>query len=182
MSLARDYLGLRGQQMGVEKDQLAVAESKVTALEKAVANAYTEGLKGGLDIGALRVATAALTEELEALRRHRAQLEAWAADAAAESQRMKRLWEMAETAHRRMAHMTLEERKTMLELLDVRVDVQGHAPLRLRVRGVIDDDALDTGDGVLKWRGPQVGRQGLEFCRRIKSSPEPDSVTWENAL
>lgn len=161
LAMAHDYLGLRGQQVEVERDQIEVIDSKIASLERAVANAYTEGLKVGLDGSALKLATTQLNEELAAARRHRAQMEAWQADAEAESSRMRKLWELADAAHRRMADMSPEEKATVLDLLDVRVQVTGYAPLRIRIQGVVDEGLLDDLDNRASG---VVGRQGLEPC------------------
>ena len=41
---------------------------------------------------------------------------------------MRQLWDLAEVAHERLASMTVEEKRTVLGLLDVRVHVQGYDP------------------------------------------------------
>ena len=73
-------------------------------------------------------------------------LESWREESARESQRMRHLWELAEGAHKRLPHMTPEEQKEMLDLLDVRVTVLEHGtketPTRVRVEGVVGSVAL----------------------------------------
>jgi hypothetical protein len=57
-------------------------------------------------------------------------LDSWREESARESQRMRHLWELAEGAHKRLPHMTPQEQKEMLDLLDIRVTVlehEGHA-------------------------------------------------------
>ncbi len=161
VAMAQDFLGLRDQRVGVERDQLAVTDGKIAGLEKAVATAYAQAFKGGLDGPALEAATGQLSTELAALRRHRDQMEAWQADAAAESDRMRRLRELADVAHRRMHSMSLEEKAAVLDLLDVRVFVAGYSPLQLRIEGVVHDGVSEGLDG----RATEVvGPQGLEPC------------------
>jgi hypothetical protein len=142
-----------GDALGVPIEYLCVGPGGLAA--------YTEGLKGGLDIAALKAATEQLNEELASLRRRRSQIEAWQVDAEAESARIRKLWELAEVAHRRMAGMSLEEKKAILDLLDVRVVVTGYRPLQIRIEGVVHDGLLDRFEGSAT---TVVGRQGLEPC------------------
>jgi hypothetical protein len=88
------------------------------------------------------------------------QLESWRADQEAESSRMRQLWDLAEVAHERLASMTVEEKRAVLALLDVRVHVQGYDPLRVHIEGFVKDGlSLDEA------REPsRVGPQGLEPC------------------
>jgi site-specific DNA recombinase len=160
LSMASDYLGLRTEQATTERDQIAVVDSKIAALERSLATAYASGLKAGLDDEALSLAVTQLNEELAALRRHRAQLEAWRADAEAVSVRMRRLWELAESAHRRLDTMEPQERRAVLALLDVRVRVTSYDPLTVRIEGCVHE-GLSLEDP----REPAlVGPQGLEPC------------------
>jgi hypothetical protein len=160
IAMANDFMGLHAEHVEAEQDQIAAIDGKIAALERAVANAYAEGLKAGIDSGALKRAVAELNDDLGAARRHRVQLESWRADQEAESSRMRQLWELAEAAHQRLASMTLEEKRAVLALLDVRVHVQGYDPLRVHIEGFVKDGlSLDAA------REPaRVGPQGLEPC------------------
>ena len=113
-----------------------------------------------LDSGALKRAVAELNDDLGAARRHWVQLESWRADQEAESSRVRQLWDLAEVAHERLASMTVEEKRTVLGLLDVRVHVQGYDPLRIHIEGFVKDGlSLDAA------REPaQVAPQELEPC------------------
>jgi len=73
---------------------------------------------------------------------------------------MRQLWDLAEVAHERLASMTVEEKRAVLALLDVRVHVQGYDPLRVHIEGFVKDGlSLDEA------REPsRVGPQGLEPC------------------
>jgi hypothetical protein len=68
-------------------------------------------------------------------------LESLREESARESQRMRHLWELAEGAHKRLPHMTPQEQKEMLDLLDIRVTVLEHAtkdtPARVGIEGVV---------------------------------------------
>jgi hypothetical protein len=73
-------------------------------------------------------------------------IETWQADSARESERMRRLWALADEANRRLPEMTPEEQKEVLDLLDVRVTVIEHAtrttPTRVRIEGIVYDTLL----------------------------------------
>ena len=82
---------------------------------------------------------------------------------------MRQLWDLAEVAHERLASMTVEEKRTVLGLLDVRVHVQGYDPLRVHIEGFVKDGlSLDAA------REPaQVGPQGLEPCPPDQKDSDP---------
>jgi hypothetical protein len=122
-AMAADYLALRGQQMGAERDQLGTVTAKITKLERALTETVVSYAREGLPAEAVRAATEALSAELDELRRHRDQLERWRVTNADTSATMRRLWELAETAQARMGTMTLDERVKLLALLDVKVTV-----------------------------------------------------------
>jgi hypothetical protein len=107
-----------------------------------------EAVKAGLPASVIQDVTKQLTTELEALKRHRAMLDSWREESARESQRKRRLWELAEGAHERLQSMGDEERKTLLDLLDIRVTVLSHetkeSPARVRIEGVATDLALTS--------------------------------------
>ena len=146
LSLAEEYLGLRGQQVEFERDSVADLDAQIAKQEKALTKNVAEAVKAGLPASVIQSVTAQLASELDALRRHRKMLESWREESARESQRMRHLWELAEGAHKRLPHMTPEEQKEMLDLLDVRVTVLEHATketlARVRVEGVGGSVAL----------------------------------------
>jgi DNA invertase Pin-like site-specific DNA recombinase len=154
VALAEEYLGLRGNQIEVERDEYEETQKKVAALDKAIQNVLLTSAKAGLEPKDIEDAAKPLTGERDALKRHLAMIEAWRADSAQASQRMRRLWELAEEAHKRLPMMTPEEQKQVLELLDVRVTVLEHArkspggrvlePARIRIEGFVSDDVLSA--------------------------------------
>lgn len=163
LELATGYLGKREQQVGVERDQAATLDAKIAKLERAAASALTEGLKAGLDAAAIKLATADLNEELAALRRHRTQVDAWRADAVAEGERVRQLWELAEVAQRRFGTMTPTEKAEIYDLLQVRVHLTRTHPLAFRIEGAVPvEEALAQVRGGADARrvppvvGPQV--------------------------
>lgn len=157
VALAEDYLGLRGQQIAVERDEYDDTKKEVEALDHAIQNVLVTSAKAGLAPGDIEAAVIDLTREREALRRHLAMIESWRADSQNASQRMRRLWELAEEAHRRLPTMTPAEQKQILELLDVRVTVLKHAkksaggkvlaPARIRIEGLVNDQMLVSAEG-----------------------------------
>jgi site-specific DNA recombinase len=146
LSLAEEYLGLRGQQVEFERDSVADLDTQIAKQEKALTENVAEAVKAGLPANVIQSVTTQLANELDALRRHRKMLESWREESARESQRMRHLWELAEGAHERLPNMTPQEQKEMLDLLDVRVTVLEHAtketPARVRVEGVVGSVAL----------------------------------------
>jgi len=98
-----------------------------------------DALRAGLSNEMIRRAVAQLESELDALNRHRAELDAWADQNAAQSERTANLARLAEIAHKRLDTMSDVERRAVLDLLDVRVTV------------------LDAGD---RRRSPQIRIEG----------------------
>jgi hypothetical protein len=146
LSLAEEYLGLKGQHVEFERDSVADLDAQIAKQEKALTQDVAEAVKAGLPASVIQSMTAQLSEELGALRRHRAMLDSWREESARESQRMRHLWELAEGAHERLPQMTPEEQKEMLNLLEIRVTVLEHAtkntPTRVRIEGVVGAVAL----------------------------------------
>jgi DNA invertase Pin-like site-specific DNA recombinase len=148
LALAEEYLSLRSQQVEFERDSASDLDAQIAKQEKALAVSVTEALKEGLPVKVIQDVTRRLADELEALKRHRAMLDSWREESARESQRKRRLWELAEGAHDRLQSMGDEERKTLLDLLDIRVTVLSHetkeSPARVRIEGVATDLALTS--------------------------------------
>ncbi len=106
-------------------------------------------------------ASASLDEELEALRRHRRQTEAWTLDSRNESDRVRQLWELADIAHLRLSSMSEQEKAAVLDLLDVRVRVLDHGkrliPPRITIEGTVFYELLtEQMSGDLVSAGPPV--------------------------
>jgi DNA invertase Pin-like site-specific DNA recombinase len=114
VSLAEEYLGLRGNQIEVERDEYEETQKKVADLDKQIKNALVFNLKAGLGSPDIEAAIKDLTGERDALKRHLAMIEAWRADSAQASKRMRRLWELAEQAHKRLPTMSPVEQKQVL--------------------------------------------------------------------
>jgi DNA invertase Pin-like site-specific DNA recombinase len=126
LAMARDFLGVRGEQMKVERRQVDELDRRIARQERALSEKVADYLKAGVDAAAVKLATADLHGELDALRKHRATLAAWAEQNAEDSDRMRRLWELAELAHTKLATMTPEQQAFVYRLLEVRVTVLAH--------------------------------------------------------
>ena len=140
LAMARDYLGLRQEQVGVERRQIASIESRIARLERALSETVVDYAKAGLPATTLVEATRAIQGELEALRSQQGELKAWQVENAAESSRMRRLWELADVASTRLSSLSPQDRRHVVALLDIRVTVLGWAPCttckgRGKVRG-----------------------------------------------
>jgi site-specific DNA recombinase len=146
LNLAESYLGLRSSQLEVERDGIEDTERKLRAIEKAIKNVLLTSAKAGLEPQEIEEAVTELTRERDALRRHLAMIETWQVESARESERMRRLWALADEAHRRLPQMTPQEQKEVLDLLDVRVTIIEHvtrtAPARVRIEGIVYDTLL----------------------------------------
>jgi hypothetical protein len=146
LALADEYLGLRETQVEVERDEIA-------KVERALVDHAVEAAKAGLPAEVIRAATEQLNAELDALRARRAMVEEWRREGQAQSERITRLVELAQTAKKRLPRMTLDERRRVLDLLDVRVTIidagsrsQG---LKVKIEGVFLDlaQAFDPRNG-----------------------------------
>jgi len=156
VALAESYLGLRGQQIEVERDEYEEAKKKVTELDLAIKNLLVTSARAGLAPADIESAVLDLTHEREALSRHLAMIEGWRTESQHTSSRMRRLWELAELAHQRLPNMSQQEQKQVLELLDVRVTILKHArktaghrvlePAQIRIEGVVNDQVLLSAD------------------------------------
>jgi len=171
IAMAEDYMGLRSAEVGSEREQLEAIDAKVANLDRARTGQAAAALKAGLDPDLIRAAVAELDTELAALRQHRARLEAWRQESVAESDRVRRLWEMAETAHQRLAGMTPQERRAVLDLLDVRVTVLGW-----------EDCTTCAGRG--KVRGGPSGGTPCPTCRMTRHVPQLriEGTVWDALL
>jgi len=122
-------------------------------------------LKAGLDPGLIRAAVSELEGEIAALRAHRARLESWRDESAAEGDRMHALRDLAEAAQGRLSSMEPREQRAVLDLLDVRVTVTGWRP-------------CEACDGKGKVRG---GRGGLP-CGSCRATRRTSSLRIEGAV
>jgi DNA invertase Pin-like site-specific DNA recombinase len=146
LELAEQFLGLRSSQLEVEREGIEDTEKKLRDLDRAIKNVLLTSAKAGLEPSEIASAVSDLTEERDALRRHLAMIESWRKESERESERMRRLWELAEQAHRRLPNMTPEEQKEVLDLLDVRVTILESAthttPAKVRIEGIVYDHVL----------------------------------------
>jgi len=127
LALAEEYLGIRETEVEVERDQIDTIDAKLATLREARTQRVTQALKDGVDAAVLKAAVAELEAEERALLAHRARLEEWRDHNQAEKERMRRLRGLADYAEERLGAMTPLERRSVLDLLDVRVAVTGWA-------------------------------------------------------
>lgn len=125
--MADDYLGLQDAQTGAHEDQLVAVDRKLAALREARTDRVAQALKAGVDPTVLRDAVAELGGDERALLAHRARLEEWREAGLAGSVRARRLQDLAISARKRMARMGPEDKRAVLDLLDVRATVTGWA-------------------------------------------------------
>ena len=149
LALAAEYLGERASQVPIERSQNDEIERKIADLETAAGERVADGLKAGIDPKLLKAAADTINQELDSLRRHRDQLATWAKASADQSDRMRKLWKVAQTAHQRLGTLNIRERKHVLELLDIRAAVVAQptrsSPAQIEITGTVTetiDEAL----------------------------------------
>jgi site-specific DNA recombinase len=123
LASAQEYLGLRRSQLRVEKDESSVIERRVATLERALVRLEKERLLAD-EPDVFSQAARELKAELVEARRLLAQLREWKADSAAESARVRSIWELAESAVDRLDELTDQERQEVITLLDIKVSVR----------------------------------------------------------
>ena len=141
-------------------------DAKIAQHEKALTDLLTQAaLRGDLISKPVQAAIAQIEEQMEALRRHRSQLEGWQQEALAQSAQKRRLWELADLAAARLRTMSPEEKAVVLDLLEIKVTLADERPpIRLRIEGVVYDEIVSAVKGEGEGLRRQVGRQGLEPC------------------
>jgi hypothetical protein len=162
--MAEEYLGVRGQQIESEREQKQAIDSKIDQHEKALADLLAQAaLRGDLTSKPIHAAIAQIEEQLDALRRHRSQLEGWQLEAATQSAQKRRLWKLADLAAARLRNMSNEEKAAVLDVLEVRVTLADERPpIKLRMEGVVYDEIVSAMKGEGEGLRRKVGRQGIE--------------------
>jgi DNA invertase Pin-like site-specific DNA recombinase len=143
LALADEYLGLRETQVEVEQDESQTLDAQIRKVERALTQDTVEAVKAGLPADVIRAVTEELTRELNALQARRAMIEGWKREGEQQSQRVQRLVELADVARERLPEMPLVEKKRVLDLLGVRVQILDAAsrttPVRLKIEGQFFD-------------------------------------------
>ena len=100
-------------------------------------------MKAGLPADVIRAVTEELTRELNALQARRAMIEEWKREGEQQSQRVQRLVELADVARERLPEMSLVEKKRVVDLLGVRVQIldagSRTTPVRVKIEGQFFD-------------------------------------------
>ena len=147
---ASAYIEQREKTAGGELEQLDELEPRIANLESAIADRAANALKAGLDPEAIRQAVLLLEDELREARRWHHQLTTLQQEQTGQSERMRRLSELAERTPARLGKMSTQDRRTMLAILDIRVAVikQGdrRTPPHLRISGAVAHEAIDFMD------------------------------------
>lgn len=105
---------------------LRAMDRKIKRVESAIGSDIANLLADGVDLAAIRTATAELETQLATLRSQRAQLVHWAATRADQTQQIDRLQRLANSARTALATPTPELKANVITLLDIRVTVTGH--------------------------------------------------------
>jgi DNA invertase Pin-like site-specific DNA recombinase len=128
MKLAAEYLSARGDQMVGERDDSDKLDRQIAKLERARTDRATAALKAGLDPDLLREAIAEIDDELAVLRRRARQLEGLRQQSEAATEGIQQVVALAEKAHERLGMLTPAEQRTVLEALELRVQVLDWSP------------------------------------------------------
>lgn len=123
LALASAHLDERSEQLDVDRAELASLDRRLKTLAQARTERVAAALKAGIAADVLAAAVAEIEAEEAAVRLHRDHLAALAEHADAQSERVAQLRALAETAHERLGSMDAYERRVVLELLNVRIDV-----------------------------------------------------------
>jgi hypothetical protein len=126
--------------MTAERDPLATIDARIAAHKRAVKRTLVEYALQGLPADAVREATDELQRDLGALRRHRAQVRQWQVANLSDSERMWKLWAVADLAHTRLATMIPRNGRGCSPC-----STSGHRPGRQDVRGCGDTGKLSDG-------------------------------------
>ena len=120
----------------------------------------------------LKAAADTINQELDSLRRHRDQLATWAKASADQSDRMRKLWKVAQTAHQRLGTLNIRERKHVLELLDIRAAVVAQptrsSPAQIEITGTVTETIGEALGGDLSDVAP---RPLMPHQRNRKDTP-----------
>jgi DNA invertase Pin-like site-specific DNA recombinase len=159
LASAEAHLAERGRRLGVEREEAARVAARMAEVQRALTTTIRDYAKKGLPADAVSAATAELQEELDSLRSHRDELARWERADLDEAARSKSLWRVARLASDRLRHMPEADRDRILELLRVRVDVEGWEQC-----------------GECEGRGKLPGRRGGYRCGRCRGLRQIASV------
>jgi len=143
LTLAQDYLALRGPELSVQETEAAAVFDQVRQLERGLRTLLVDLAAQGYPGEDIDAAAGQLRERLAAARARRDQIASWREQGDREAQRVRSLWELADTAHARLQAMSPAERGEVLRLLDVRVTVLGGGACPdIRIEGRLCQNSL----------------------------------------
>lgn len=131
---------------------VATLDRRIVTLERRIGSEAAKLIAAGLSAEAAVHATRALDDEMRALRKHRDEAARWAAANESRASRAEQLWKLADSARRWLLDPTPELRSKVVDLLDVRVRIDGR-------------EVCVTCEGRRRiGRGPGTGRQAPLVC------------------
>ena len=125
LALAETALTARPYLEANEDDDLAALDRRIRRIENALGAKVAELLRRGMDVAVVNVATSELESELARLNEHRSLVTAWHNASRDQSDRLQRLWRLAQHAEEVLADADPALQRRVLDLLDVRVRVTG---------------------------------------------------------
>ena len=180
-------LGLAGLANNDESDptqDLATITRKITRIETALGSTIADLLARGTDPAALGRATRQLEDRLTQLNSHRDRLRQWNATHSEQTSRARRLIHLADTAKSTLDQADDRLKRTIIDLLDIRVRITGTIPCRTcDGRGLVPASRATQGQG--------LGRTGqiCPTCHRFRRLPKleiagaiPDTPSLDNSL
>ncbi len=174
--MAADYLGgIRAEQGKVERSQLAEMQRRVERLEEGLARAYEDRYTSGLDRPAIDRAIEQMERDLGEARARAATVAAWEADNRAAAERVIGLRELADLATRRLSDMPPQDKRRVLDLLDIRASVAAWSRCQVcRGRGKIESKPKPGGTPcpachMSRWL-PSLRIEGVVYERLLRET------------
>ncbi|WP_455361154.1 recombinase family protein [Streptomyces sp. SYSU K21746] len=136
-SMSQDWLEMTIGQVVNHADRITELDRQIEAQDGAIASLMVMAAEQGSAPEAITRATNTLKGERDQLVRLRKEAAAWQAETEVAQQRAQDLQALADTARTRLHDMTPAEQAEVLDLLDVKVTLQGEVPKKVRA-----DDSL----------------------------------------
>lgn len=170
--IASEWVGMAEGSKDNTEARLKEVEGKIEAQTKALVTAAVDYAKIGLPAEAVQAVTKALTEELEELKKMKAEIIAWLEDQSAAAQRGRDLSDLAQMSRERLPKMGLNEQMRFIALLDLKVTILEEVQTRhiggkcsvgewYRDRGLEVPEALtDAQWAAIEPHMPRAGQRG----------------------
>lgn len=125
MAMAESTLAEADAGLLADSGDLAALDRRIARLERSAGGQVATLLAQGMDAAVVALATSELSRELAEAKAYRSKLAAWTTSNKEARSRRKRLWELAADIERLLANPDYETRRQVVELLRLRVTVQG---------------------------------------------------------